>query len=61
MKKLLTFLGLRKKEMTLDEYIISIRPKTRELSHTYTVVTIDDYKNAQKPKSNEAQVSKQGV
>lgn len=35
MKKLLIKLGLIKhKEMTLDEYIISIRPKARELSRT---------------------------
>ena len=40
MKNLLRKLGLMKeeKEMTLDEYIISIRPKTRELSHLYTTV-----------------------
>ncbi len=42
MEKLLIRLGL-KRELTLDEYIISIRPKKRELSNI--LVTIEPFKN----------------
>jgi hypothetical protein len=39
MKQIFKFFGLTKKrEMTLDEYIISIRPKERQLSSLYTTV-----------------------
>lgn len=48
MKSFLKWIGWSKEEkleneMTLDEYIISIRPKCQELSYISTPVTAADY------------------
>ena len=50
MRKFLQKIGLIKveKEMTLDEYIISIRPKRRELALTYATVTPEDIERVRK-------------
>lgn len=52
MKNLLKMFGLikEKKEMTLDEYIVSIRPASVELSQTY--LSVHPVKNTAERKIN---------